>query len=84
MSIRRSNDSTINKLHFFSRKLPNTPIIFSLLFLLSIFTGMISVALSNYHHLTESVMSILAGGALGGILMVLLPALVTVIIFKSF
>jgi putative membrane protein len=84
MRIRRSNDSTINKLHFFSRKLPDTPIIFSMLFLLSIITGMVSVALANYHHLAESVLSILAGGVLGGILMVLLPALVTVVIFKSF
>ncbi len=84
MKIRRSNDSTINKLHFFSRRLPATPIIFSLLFLLSIATGMISVALANYHHLTDSILTIIAGGALGGILMVLLPALVTVVIFKSF
>ncbi len=84
MKIRRSNDSTINKLHFFSRRLPDTPIIFSLLFLLSIATGMISVALANYHHITDSVVSIIAGGIFGGILMVLLPSLVTVVIFKSF
>jgi hypothetical protein len=79
----RSNDSIINKLHLFTRRLPPSADLFSLLFLLSMFTGIVSVALANYHGLEHLFLFVLASGVLSGILIILIPTLLTVIIVKS-
>ncbi len=81
MSI-KSNDSLISKLHLFTRHLPDSSVLFSAIFLLSIGTGMISVALSNYHEIGMLVFSILTDGILSGILIILLPTLLTVATIK--
>ncbi len=79
----RSNDGIINKLHLFTRRLPPSATLFSLLFLLSIFTGIVSVALANYHGLEDLLLFVMASGVLSGILIVLIPTLLTVLIVKS-
>ncbi len=83
MSI-KSNDSLINKLHLFTRHLPASSTLFSVLFLLSMGTGIASVALTNYHQIARSIGPILAGGILSGMLVILIPTLLTVMIIKLF
>ncbi|MFI5412949.1 MAG: hypothetical protein ACHQX1_03585, partial [Candidatus Micrarchaeales archaeon] len=78
----KSNDSLINKLHLFTRHLPDSATLFSLLFLLSMATGITSLALANYHQITKAFESVLAGGILSGILIILIPTLLSVFIIK--
>ena len=82
MSI-KSNDSLINKLHLFTRKLPHSMVLFGIILLLSIATGIISVALTNYHSLSSLLYSVIADGLLSGILIILIPTLLTVFVIKS-
>jgi predicted neutral ceramidase superfamily lipid hydrolase len=79
----KSNDSVINKLHLFTKKLPDSSVIFSLLFLLSISTGIMSVLLINYRTIGTELPAIIANGILGGILVILIPTLLTVLIVKT-
>ena len=79
----RSEARVMNKINILSRSLPNATVLLILLTLLSIGTGILSVALINHDVLNYSAQSVLAAGVLTGVLVVLLPTLLTVVMVRS-
>ena len=81
----KSNDSLITSLRLFSRTLPNPYVLVGILFLVSVITGMVSVALINYSFLSNvfAPLYLFAEGSLFGIIVVLIPTLLTTVMIKS-
>ncbi len=79
----KSNDSLIKKVRLFSKGLPNSYILLLILFLLSIIAGMISVALTNYANLGRAAGGVIVEGLLSGILLILIPTLLSVLMIKG-
>ena len=80
----KSNDSLINRLRIFSRNLPETRVIFVMLILVSIITGLLSTSIISYQRSPLDLGFVAASGVLAGILIVLLPTLLTVAVIKYF
>ena len=62
--------------------MPSTQLLFGILFLMSFATGIVSVALINYTTIGTASNQIVAAGLLTGILVVMLPTLLTVMVMK--
>ncbi len=68
--------------NIFSKRLPGTYILFSILLLESIVIGMASVALLHYKDLSALYSYILTSGTLAGLIAILLPTILTVVLMK--
>ncbi len=80
----RSNDTLIKRLRPFSKELPGTPALFALFFVGSIVVGVVSYALLFFGTPRGVLPLITINGVLIGFMGVFLPALLTIIIIKSF
>lgn len=67
----------------FSKRLPGTPVLFSLLVLMSLAVGISAVALLHYSGVRYVMDFVLLNGVLAGTIMVLLPTVLTVILIKA-
>ncbi len=67
----------------FSKRLPGTPILFSILALLSLVIGIAAVSLLHYGTLSYTTNYVLLNGALAGTIAILLPTVLTVILMKA-
>ncbi len=76
----KKSGDPINKLSVFSKNMPSTPMLLSILFVISAGTGIGSIATIFAH---ENIVVIIAEGVLTGILTVFLPTLLTVAMIKS-
>jgi predicted neutral ceramidase superfamily lipid hydrolase len=78
----KSSDSLTARLGLFSKTLPSTFAIFSFLVAACLLLGITSVAIINYANLYGLLPSVIASGALTGILVLLMPTVLTIVSFK--
>ena len=80
-----ADDKSISKYSdIFSKKLPNTAILFVALFVMSAVVGMVSVAILHYNLIgSRPFATVLLNGTLAGSIAILLPAVLTVFIVKA-
>lgn len=83
MASKGGYDKFLKDLNPFSIGLPRTTVLFVLLFVMSIVMGIASVALLNHNAINTRFSSIVLSGSITGILVIMLPTLLTIIIIKS-
>ncbi|MGD0729267.1 MAG: DUF2070 family protein [Candidatus Micrarchaeaceae archaeon] len=83
MASKGGYDKFLKDLNPFSIGLPRTTVLFVLLFVMSVVMGIASVALLNHNAINTKFSSILLNGTITGILVIMLPTLLTIIIVKS-
>ncbi len=67
----------------FSKRLPDTPLLFGLLVLMSFVVGMASVSLIHFRALpTRALDYVLVNGMLAGIIAILIPTVLTAIVIR--
>lgn len=76
-------DKFLKDLNPFSIGLPRTTVLFLLLLIMSVIIGIAAVALLNHNSINSSFSYILVNGSLTGILVIMLPTLLTILIVKS-
>jgi predicted neutral ceramidase superfamily lipid hydrolase len=81
MAVKR-DDGLENRLGFFSRQLPSSKWLFAILSLFSIGIGISSVALMDYPLLGRLLPDVLIKGAFAGLLLFMMPTLITVLTIK--
>jgi predicted neutral ceramidase superfamily lipid hydrolase len=79
----KDKGSLFDFVDLFGKSLPETPILVLLLLLISIVSGVASVALMHYNLVTTDFSYVLVGGSLAGILVVMIPALLTTLFIKA-
>jgi predicted neutral ceramidase superfamily lipid hydrolase len=67
----------------FSKNLPGTPVLIFLLLSLSIIVGVSTVALMHYDLIAHDFQYIVINGALTGIFIIMMPALMTTVVIKA-
>ncbi len=84
MSTRPSVDSPVSRLHvrMLTRNIPSMLFLLTALFVMSMLVGVISVALTDYSYIGDTSHSILVTGLLTGVLVILMPTLLTVLVIK--
>ena len=79
-----SKGEFLKNLNPFSFGLPEPPILIAVLLLISLVMGIAATALLNYHSIASSPYYIIANGSLTGILIIMMPTLLTAIVIKVF
>src|SRR5438445_8907464 len=79
----KSYDDFINELNAFSRGIPKTTAMFVILFVLSVIIGIAAVTLMNYQAINSKLSYIVVNGVVTGILVIMMPTLLTIIIIKA-
>ncbi|MDE1865733.1 MAG: DUF2070 family protein [Candidatus Micrarchaeota archaeon] len=74
----------LKDLNPFSFGLPGSIPLIAILLILSLIMGIAATALLNYRSIGHSIYYIIANGSLSGILIIMMPALLTVIVVKLF
>ncbi len=77
-------DKFLKDLNPFSIGLPGTYVLFIMLLVMSVVTGIASVALINHNSINNSFYYLMASGSVTGILAIMLPTLLTILIVKAF
>ncbi|MCL5430301.1 MAG: DUF2070 family protein [Candidatus Marsarchaeota archaeon] len=77
-----AKDSLMSKSKFFTKKMPETPFLLAILFVISAVFGIASVAAINYNSIITAPQPIVISGLLTGLLVIMLPTLLTVITIK--
>jgi predicted neutral ceramidase superfamily lipid hydrolase len=83
MATKGGYDKFLNSLNPFSRAIPKTTSLFVLLLVMSVIMGIAAVALINYSMIATNFSYILVNGSITGILVIMLPTLLTILIVKS-
>lgn len=81
---KRKREDFLKELNPFSFGLPGSTILFLLLLAISIIFGIAATALLNHNSINTSLYYILANGSLTGIIVIMMPALLTVVMVKAF
>lgn len=76
-------DKFLKDLNPFSIGLPRTTVLFVMLLVMSVIMGIASVALLNHNLINSNFSYILLNGTITGILVIMLPTLLTILIVKS-
>jgi predicted neutral ceramidase superfamily lipid hydrolase len=79
----KDDGSLFDFVDLFGKSLPGTPVLVLVLLLISIVSGVASVALMHYNLVVTDFRYALVGGSLAGILVVMLPALLTTLFIKA-
>ena len=72
------------RLGFFTRQLPDTKILFSLLMFWGFVIGIFSLGLMNHQTPARTLSNVVVTGVLSGLLLLIIPALITVLTMKLF
>ncbi|MDE1833475.1 MAG: hypothetical protein KGH58_03595, partial [Candidatus Micrarchaeota archaeon] len=79
----KSYDNLLSDLNPFSKGTPRATVLFAGLLAVSVVIGMAAVALMNYSSIHANLSYILVKGGITGILVIMVPALLTLVVIKA-
>jgi predicted neutral ceramidase superfamily lipid hydrolase len=82
--VSKGSDKFLSDLNPFSIGLPDTPVLFLMLLIMSVVIGVAAVALISHNIINTDFRYIAVNGSLTGIIAIMLPTLLTIMIVKAF